>query len=342
MPPAGQRQRSRNQQDSFSTRSSCPALCAKINRHGLMRDLLESGKSVRAFVRRRDDRELLPPGVDMAIGDITSFSEVRMAMAGCDSVIHACSTHIYNLSPERFWEVNVGGTRNVCDAADELGCRRVVLTSTISTLASASGGTVAAPPANAPARQLMSLSKRAAEDEVLARVQNGLPAIIVNPPYFIGPYDYSPSPFRLWAPLAVRLPIPFVPGGGFNVIGAREVSRAHVWALDHGTVGARYPVVGRNINLVDYVTLLNRAAGRDVVPRTFPARVLYCVAVGKVFDAYAVDLITKANYVFEPHAIPIEREPLEDVVYATVLWFREDRRLASLSSLLRYTRTRYC
>ncbi len=278
----------------------------------------------------------------MAIGDITRFSEVRTAMAGCDAVIHACSTHVYNLLPERFWEVNVGGTRNVCDAAGEVGCRRVVLTSTISTLASAPGGTVVAPPANTPARQLMSLSKRAAENEVLARVRAGLPAVIVNPAYFIGPYDYSPSPFRLWAPLAVCMPIPFVPGGGFNVIGAGEVSRAHVWALDHGTVGARYAVVGRNVSLVDYVTLLNRATGRDLVPRTLPARVLRCVAVGRVFNAYVVDLITRANYVAEPQAIPIEREPLEDVVSRTVRWFRTDARLASLSSLVRYTRTRYC
>jgi dihydroflavonol-4-reductase len=308
----------------------------------LMRDLLESGKSVRAFVRRRDDRAFLPPGVEMAIGDITSFSEVRTAMVGCDSVIHACSTHTYNLPPERFWEVNVGGTRNVCEAADELRCHRVLLTSTISTLAFASGARVARPPASVPARQRMSISKRAAEDDVLARVQKGLPAIIVNPSYFIGPYDYSPSPFRLWAPLAVRMPIPFVPGGGFNVIGARDVSRAHVWALDHGTVGTRYPVVGRNIDLVEYVTLLNRAAGRDVVPRTLPASLLRWAAVGKVFDGYAVDLITKANYVFEQHSLPIEREPLEEVVSRTVRWFREDRSLASLYSLARYAWTRYC
>ena len=166
--------------------------------------------------------------------------------------------------------------------------------------------------------------------------------MIVNPAYFVGPYDYSPSPFRLWAPLAVCMPVPFVPGGGFNVIGAGEVSRAHLWALDHGTVGARYAVVGRNMSLVDYVTLLNRAAGRDLVPRTLPARVLRCVAVGKVFNRYVVDLITRANYVVEPHAVPIAREALEDVVFRTVRWFREDARLASLSALVRYTRTRYC
>jgi dihydroflavonol-4-reductase len=306
----------------------------------LMRDLLESGKSVRAFVRRPEDRAFLPSGVEMAVGDITNFSDVRTAMAGCDSVIHACSTHVYNLPPKRFWEVNVGGTGNVCDAADQLRCRRVLLTSTVSTLASASSR-VAGPPASVPARQLMSISKRAAEDDVLARVQKGLPAIVVNPPYFIGPYDYSPSPFRLWAPLALRMPIPFVPAGGFNVIGARDVSRAHVWALDHGTVGTRYPVVGRNIDLVEFVTLVNRAAGRELVPWTLPARLLRSVAVGKVFDAYTVDLITKANYVFEHHAIPIEKEPLEEVVSETVRWFRDDRRFPSMYSLARYTYTRY-
>jgi dihydroflavonol-4-reductase len=279
----------------------------------------------------------------MAVGDITNFSEIRAAMLGCDSVVHACSTHTYNLPPERFWAINVGGTCNVCDAAKELRCDKVLLTSTISTLlAPTCDATTTGPLPNWPARQLMSISKRAAEHEVLVRVEKGLPAIIVNPSYFVGPYDYSPSPFRLWAPLAVRMPIAFVPSGGFNVIGAQDVSRACVWALNHGTVGTRYPVVGRNIDLVEYVTILNRAAGRDVVPRPLSASLLRWVAVGKVFDRYAVDLITKGNYVFEQHSVPIERDPLEEVVSRTVRWFREESRLVGLYSLARYTWARYC
>ena len=47
----------------------------------------------------------------------------------------------------------------------------------------------------------MSLSKRAAEAGRSAR-RTELPAVIVNPTYS-EIYDYSPSPFRLWAPLAV-------------------------------------------------------------------------------------------------------------------------------------------
>ena len=155
----------------------------------LIRELLKSGDSVRAFVRKSDDRRFLPPGVEVGVGDITSFSEVRAAMVGCDSIIHACSTHIYNMPPDRFWEINVGGTKNVCDAASALRCQRVVFTSTISTLASVSACGIARPPAGTPARKLMSISKRAAEDHVLAYAQHGLPAIVVNPTYFIGPYD---------------------------------------------------------------------------------------------------------------------------------------------------------
>ena len=306
----------------------------------LMRELLASGKAVRAFVRRCEDRALLPRGVEMTLGDVTNPSDVRRAMTGCDSVIHACSTHIYNLPSNRVWDVNVGGARNVCNAACELQCRRLVLTSTISTLA-ASDGSVDAPPVGAPARKLMSLSKRAAEEEVLARARQGLPAVVVNPPYFVGPYDYSPSPFRLWAPLAARMPIRFVPGGGFNVMGARDVSRAHVWALDYGNIGTRYPIVGRNISLVEYAALLNSAAGQHVVPREIPPGLLRSLAVGKVFDRYTVALMTRANYVFEHDAIPIERESLEDVVSSTVRWFREDGHLTDVWTLVRYAWSRY-
>lgn len=308
----------------------------------LMRDLLDSGKSVRAFVRRRDDQACIPPGVEVSVGDITSLSDVRTAMGGCDSVIHACSTHIYNLSPNRFWEVNVAGTKNVCEAARQLGCRRFIFTSTISTLAPFSAGTDTGFSATLPARRLMSISKRAAEEAVLAHIQNGLPGIILNPSFFIGPYDYAPSPFRLWAPLAVCMPIPFVPSGGFNVISARDVSRAHLWALEHGIIGTRYPVVGRNIDLVEYITLLNRAAGRDLVPWRLPTSLLRVVAIGRVFDTYVINLISKANFVFDQDLVPIEREPLEEVISRTIRWFRENRTLIHFHSLVRYTWSRYC
>ncbi|HET9358101.1 MAG TPA: NAD-dependent epimerase/dehydratase family protein [Vicinamibacterales bacterium] len=300
----------------------------------LMRALLESGRSVRALVRSGGDRDFLPDGVAMAVGDITNLAEVRRAMAGCDAVIHACSTHDYKLPPRRFWEVNVGGTHNVCTAAAERPSVKVVFTSTISTLAS--GGTVDGFPLAVPARKLMSLSKKAAEEEVLAHARRGLPAIVVNPPYFIGPLDYRPSPFRLWAPLAVRMPIRLVPGGGFNVMSARDVARAHVWALERGRAATRYPLVGRNVSLVEYASLLNAAAGRRVVPREIPAALLRSVAVGKVFDPYAVDLITRLNYVFEQDAVPIERESLEDLVSGTVRWFRDERHLAGVRVLAAY------
>src|SRR5262245_30202200 len=115
----------------------------------LMRELLAAGKSVRAFVRRSDDRAVLPRDVEIAVGDITSLPDLRAAVRGCDAVIHACSTHVYNLPRDRFWEVNVGGTRNVCTAARDAQCRRVVVTSTVSTLAPSAAG-VAGPNARVP------------------------------------------------------------------------------------------------------------------------------------------------------------------------------------------------
>ena len=306
-----------------------------------MRELLRSGKSVRAFVRRSSDQAYLPSGADLAIGEITNFSEVRAAMKGCASVIHACSTHVYNLPPQTFWEINVGGTRNVCDAATQLGCARVVLTSTISTFAPASGSKITSPPAETPARKLMSIAKQAAEREVLERIQHGLPATIINPPYFIGPYDFSPSPFRLWAPLAVLMPIRLVPGGGFNMMSARDVARAHVWALDHGAVGTRYPLVGRNIDLVNYATMLNHAAGRDVVPHKIPRTLLRLIAAGKVFDKYVVNMITRPNYFSMKDSVPVERELLDMVISRTVRWYRDNKHLTTLRSLVNYVWSRY-
>lgn len=66
-------------------------------------------------------------------GDIRDPNGVRAALQGCDAVLHLAALiaipYSYH-SPDTYIDTNIKGTLNVLQAARDLGCRRVVHTST--------------------------------------------------------------------------------------------------------------------------------------------------------------------------------------------------------------------
>ena len=309
-----------------------------LGRH-LVYQLLERGYIVRVLVRAVEQRAFFPENVEVVNGDIRVARDVDAAVFGCRYIIHACSTHVYNLPPEEMWAINVEGTRHICDAVERHQCEKLVFTSTVSTLENQGPATM--PDPSLPARQRNSLNKQIAEDLVLFRAGRGLPAVVVNPSYFVGPFDHSPSPFRLWIPLAIIRRVGFVPTGGFNVLGASDVARAHIWALENGKSGERHPVVGENISLQDYLSIANRATGSPMVPKMISERALRCIARGRVFDPYVAALLSRSNYVEVTSCHKAPRQPLADVVNDTVSWFRSYSPLVHFRALLRYVCNNY-
>jgi nucleoside-diphosphate-sugar epimerase len=291
------------------------------------------------LVRSLEQKPFFPDNVEVVTGDIRNAEDVDAAVGGCRYVIHACSTHVYNLPAAQMWAVNVEGTRHICDSVERHRSEKLVFTSTVSALKAE--GPATTPDPRLPARQRNSLNKHVAEELVLSRVRRGLPAVVVNPSFFVGPFDRSPSPFRLWVPLAIIRPVGFVPPGGFNVLGAFDVARAHVWALENGKSGERYPVVGENISLQDYVSMVNQATGRAMVPKLISQRALRCVAHGRVFDSYVAAMLCRPNYVnvTSYHATP--SQTLVDVVNETVCWFKTHSPLVHYPALLQYVWNHY-
>ncbi len=93
--------------------------------------------------------------------------------------------------PAAFYDINVGGTRNVLEAARAHGCRRVVYTSTVGTLG-LDGATTDAPVDERSFAHVDHLfgrykqSKYVAEHEVLRAAAEGLPAVLVQPTTPVG------------------------------------------------------------------------------------------------------------------------------------------------------------
>jgi NAD dependent epimerase/dehydratase len=71
--------------------------------------------------------------LDVFAGDIRDPHGVKQAMLDCDVVIHLAALigipYSYH-SPDTYVDTNIKGTLNICQAAKELGCSRVIHTST--------------------------------------------------------------------------------------------------------------------------------------------------------------------------------------------------------------------
>ncbi len=98
----------------------------------------ERGDTVRVLAQANTDaesanhEELSAAGVEVQLGSVADPTAVRQAVDGVEFVFHLAATqHEMNVPDEKFRNVNVDGTRNVLEAAEHVGVRRVVHGSTI-------------------------------------------------------------------------------------------------------------------------------------------------------------------------------------------------------------------
>jgi dihydroflavonol-4-reductase len=229
--------------------------------------LREHGFAVRALVRR-------PPkgpqwqgldGVECVRGDVCNLRSVGAAVTGVGAVIHNAACTALTPRPWRdAFRINVEGTRLVCDAALREGVRRLVFTSSVSTVAA---GTAAAPADEDSPYNLGHIpsayytSKRLAERVVAEHHARGLEAVTLCPVLLFGPRDGRPTTNTLLLSSA-RSPLAVLPPGGINVLDVREAALAHVRALWLGVPGQRYLLAGPYRAYAELAGAARRIAGR--------------------------------------------------------------------------------
>lgn len=73
------------------------------------------------------------PSASVAIqGDVRDFESVKKAMQGCDVILHlAAAHHDFGIEREEYFSVNENGTQQVCNAAAELGIKKIIFYSSV-------------------------------------------------------------------------------------------------------------------------------------------------------------------------------------------------------------------
>jgi dihydroflavonol-4-reductase len=234
----------------------------------VVRQLLARGKAVRVLAREASDRRNIAGlEVETVAGDLRDRVSLKKAAAGCEALYHVAADYrLWVREPETIYRVNVEGSRDLLRAAADAGVTRVVYTSSVATLGLERDGTPADETTPVALGDMIGHYKRSkylAEEEVRRLVDDeGLPVVIVNPSTPIGPRDVKPTPTGRMIVEAAAGRMPAFVETGLNVVHVEDVAEGHLLAFEHGRVGERYVLGGRDMTLAEILAEIAALVGR--------------------------------------------------------------------------------
>ena len=247
----------------------------------LVRELHHQGWQIHVLVRPGSSLEDIAD-VPMQVhwGDIVSSASVRDAMPpGVDAVFHvAASTNVWSGNNDDQDRINIGGTRDVIEAAVAARAGRFIHTSSFTTWGFQDVTITEHSPRTADSDWINYVrTKYIAEQLVEEAVRSGrLDAVILNPGHILGPGDR-----RNWSrmiSLVDKGKLPGVPPGSGPFADVREVARAHIQAFHKGESGEKYLLGGEVVSFMEVIRITGDILSRKVPGKPTPAWVMKAAA----------------------------------------------------------------
>ena len=232
----------------------------------LVRALLARGDAVRALVRATSRLQALD-GLDIerVTGDLNDADSLTRACEGVRVVYQTASYYPPHTIPAASATAQaMAETRNLLTAVRRASVERLVFTSTLTTIGFPAGpGRMAneeCPFVTRYPHNPYLMSKAAMEQAVLEAARDGLPAVVVNPTAFYGPYVSKPTSGTQIVMIARHL-MPAYIQGDVNAIDVRDVAVGMIKAAEQGRVGERYILGNWNTTQKELNALIARVAG---------------------------------------------------------------------------------
>jgi dihydroflavonol-4-reductase len=250
-------------------------------------------------------------------------------------VFHVAGTTNFALPRQEMFSLNVEGTRVVLEEALRAGVERAVYTSSVAAIGPSAKGRPADETSPWGARRYgipYVDSKHEAEVVALGLLARGLPLVIVNPAHVFGAGDPGRSSTTLVRRF-MRRQIPAYVDGTLNIVGVRDVARAHLLAEERGEIGERYILGNRNFTFDRLFADLGRLSGVEPPSLKLPATVALALArVAERLPGVTMPSpaeVRAASLHWAVISTKAKRElgwrpgPHEDALEETVAWYRE-------------------
>src|SRR5438094_2960104 len=308
----------------------------------LVRALLVRGDQVRALVRPTSNLLALRGlDVERGEGDLNNFESLRHACDGVKIVYQAASYYPPHTIPVGTATAQaLAETKNLLEAVRRASVERLVFTSTLTTIGFPSDRTRLAdetcPFVPLYPNNPYLMSKAAMEKAVLEAAREGLPAVVVNPTAFFGPYDSKPTSGTQILMIARRL-MPLYIAGKANAIDVRDVAVGMILAAERGRLGERYILGNWNTTQKELNALIAREAGvmAPLAPVPFPlarygTKVLewaFQTVLGQPspVPSFFVEMLPHMQHYHCLKAIrelDYPRNPVETAIRDAIQWFR--------------------
>ena len=270
----------------------------------LVRELLARGEGVKVLILPGENTQSLEDlCVECVEGNILDLECLKSAMKDVDVVFHlAALVSITEDQKQILQAVNVGGTRNILDAAKQSGVSQVIYTSSIHALERPPLGVSINESLNFdPDNPAGSYDRTKAQASLLVKeaALEGMDTRIVCPTGVIGPYDFRRSEMGELILSWMTKKLDFLIDGAFDFVDVRDVAEGQILARDHGKPGETYILGGERIELKLLHSLVEKVTGKKKPMITFPLPIALIAA--PIAELYYK--ITKTRPVFTRYSI---------------------------------------
>ena len=196
-------------------------------------------------------------------GDLSKPESFEDELQGVDAIIHNAALVSFRKSDaEAIYQSNIVGTRNLAQAALDIGCQNFIFISSISAIGSNPNGF--SDETNLPdmdykrEHDMYGFSKRTSELELI-EMAGKMRIVMLNPSVVLGPgSDRIQDVFRMTRFLPILPMLSYVN----SFVDVRDVARSVVLALDKGCSGERYVVTAWNVDMLSFTRQTLQLAGR--------------------------------------------------------------------------------
>jgi dihydroflavonol-4-reductase len=229
------------------------------------RQLVASGEAVRVLLRpSSSNRAIADLPLEYVTGDLRDKASLARATTGVQRIFHVAADYrLWARKKRDIYDSNVGGTKNLLEAAKAAGIEKFIYTSTVATIA-VDRPELPNESTDARFEEMVGHYKRSkwqAELEVRNAARAGFPAVIAMPTTPVGPWDWKPTPTGKIILDFLNGKMPGYVETGLNFVGVEDCAAGHLLVAEKGKVGERYLLGAENLTLKGLLDALETLTG---------------------------------------------------------------------------------